>query len=424
MANLAWTNINFCGIALLTYTSVLLPLRFSSNPEQPLTPWFCVKELASATYGYMIASFALNIVLGLLVGRVLPSSMHRFKIDFYVGNFVNHIFTTAVEVATRRIFKTKTCQGKEWLNRRKLQQPQREPSPSSLFWKTYAKGSWKLIPMFIAGAYVHIVNQTHLFRHGLTTFPFVIITTVTKILSQAAIKLYVVKYRVQDIRSICALVGLPTVLIDTQMRIMLLSQQSSTFVATGTTAMAVAEIVIRGTTAVWLSMELQRRQTTILNCSIIVTQPHVSQIPINCVAKASVSAVNDREANARIAAERNNFEQFRQIMIRFHAAQASADMHAGYIAIGCSASIWFFYSKHPHYDLGQNPETNGGISTLASLLLIQVGVEITTDYISCALEVAAGVDFKSMDKFRLFLALIFMNHAILNVGISVLLYLV
>lgn len=432
LANLLWTNVIFCSIMVVTHTAVLLPLRFISNPDKPSTPWFCIKQLVRTTYGFFLSSFALNVCLGLFVGSALPSSMHQFKIDFYVGNLANHHYTTGIDIATRTIFKTQTIDGQEWIRRREQQpkqQPQRpplrKPKRTSVYRTTFVKGASKLVPMFLSGAYVHIVSQTHLFSHGLKTFTFVAITTVTKVLLQGAIKMYVVKYRIKSVRTMCALVGLPTVLIDTQVRIMLLCQQSYIFAVTGMVAMSVVEIIIRGSKAALLCMELQHRQSTIHNGSASITQPQLPQTSGNPAAKTST--VDDRAASiplqSSISTEQRDFEQLRDLIYRFHAAEASADMHAGYIAIGCSASIWFFFSNHPHYDLGLRSTDSDSLSTMAPLLFIQVGVEIVTDYMSCVLEAAAGVDFKSMNKFGLFLALIFIIHAILNIAISAVLYL-
>lgn len=429
LSNLLWTNVIFCSIMVATHTAVLLPLRFISNPDKPPTPGLCIKQLVRTTYGFFLSSFALNVALGLFVGRALPTSMHRFKIDFYLGNLANHHYTTGIDIASRTIFKTQTIEGQEWIRRREQQQPQRpqlrQPKWSRVYRTTFIKGASKLTPMFLSGAYVHIVSQTHLFSHGLKAFTFVVITTGTKVLVQGAIKMYVVKYRIKSVRTMCALVGLPTVLIDTQVRIMLLCQQNNIFAVTGMVAMAVVEIIIRGIKAAALSMELQHRQTTIHNRSASMIRAQLPQTSRDPAAKTST--VDDRAASIPfqppLPNEQRDFEQLRDLIYRFHAAEASADMHAGYIAIGCSASIWFFFSNNPHYDLGLRTTDSNSLSAMAPLLLIQVGIEIVADFTSCILEAAAGVDFKSMNKFGLFLALIFVIHAILSIAISAVLYL-
>lgn len=431
VTNLLWANVIYCAIILLTHTAVLMPLRFLSSPDTPPTLWFCMKKLARASYVNFFSSFAMQLCLGSLVGRVLPSSTHKFKIDFYIGTLVNHHFMTGIGIATRSIFKTKTVQGQERMQRQaqqqqRLQQPRRpcKSTRARLYWIAYTTGSSKLIPMFLAGgAYVHIVSQTHLFHHGLRTYSFVAISTVTKVLIQGAIKIFIIKYRIKDVRTMCALVGLPTVLIDTQVRIMLLCQQSYTFAVTGMVAMTLVEIIIRGFKAALLSIELKHRQFTIHSrassiMGALVPDPSGTAAPMT-------SPGNHRAANTPVQSpEQRDFELVRQLMYRFHAAEASADMHAGYIAIGCSASIWFFYSNNRHYDLGQGTAGTGDLSAIAPLLFIQVSLEIVADFVSCILEAAAGVDFKSMNKFGLFLALNFANHGIMNIAISAILYLI
>lgn len=434
LANLIWTNIIFCSIMVLTHTTILLPLRFLTDPDKPPTLWFCIKQLVRASYAYYVMTIALQVCLGLLVGRVFSSSVHKFKLDFYLGTLVNHVYTTGIDIATRVVFRTKTCQGKEWIKRRAQEQQQQPPRQARkprrfarvlLYWKAYAKGSSKLIPTFLAGAYVHIVSQTHIFRHGLKTFVFVVVSTAAKLIVQEMVKHHVVKHQVKDIRTMCVLVGLPTVLIDTQVRIVLLCQQSNTFAAAGMLAMAVVEITLRGGKAALLSVDLRRRHSAILRRSTAtLVQLQIAQDATR--AAAMTSKVNNAPLpdDTQLAAVHLEFENLRRLMHRFHAAEANADMHAEYIAIGCSASIWFFYSKHPRYDLGQSAAADSdSFSTLAPLLLIQVGMEIVVDYISCMLEIAAGVDFKSMRRFGFFLAMIFMTNAVLNIAISALLYL-
>lgn len=424
MTNLLWTNVIFCSLMVVAHTAVLLPLRFISDPDKPPTPWFCIKQLVRASYVYFVFSFVLSAIVGLFVGRMLPSNVRNYKIDFYLGNLVTHHYSIGIDIATRTIFKTQTVEGQQWsrLREQRTCRPARASTRASVYWKAFVKGGSKLVPMLFSGAYVHIVNQTDLFSHGHRTLTFVVITTATKVFIQTAIKMYVIKYRVKNIRTMCVLVGLPTVLIDTQVRIMLLCQQSYSFAVNGLVAMATIKIVIRGVKARLLSMELQRRQSKFQSS---VVQEHTSHISGNFI--ALMSTVDERAASSPlhppIASEQRDIEQLREVIYRFHAAEVSADMHAGYIAIGCSASIWFFYSDHPHYDLGIRTSQSNSLLSRAPLLPIQVGIEIVADYIASVLEISAGVDFKSMDRFGLFLALVFIVHAILNIAISANLYL-
>ncbi|KAG6961685.1 hypothetical protein JG688_00008953 [Phytophthora aleatoria] len=196
-------------------------------------------------------------------------------------------------------------------------------------------------------------------------------STLAKLILQESAKHLVIKKRIRSIRVMCILVAVPTVLIDTQARIVLLGTQDTDMAAAGIFGMAILEIGVR------IGFELWRHQ---------------------------------RQA--------------------YHTAELNADMYAKYIAIGCSASILFFYSNHPHYSLLRPLKASMSESEVAARkmsqlhkLLLQVVVEIVVDYTSIVLEITAGIEFDRIKGLGSFLAALFGTTAVINIIISAMMFL-
>ncbi|KAF1788598.1 hypothetical protein GQ600_16772 [Phytophthora cactorum] len=177
---------------------------------------------------------------------------------------------------------------------------------------------------------------------------------------------YVHLSRVRNLRTMCIIVGLPTVLIDTQTRILLLGQQNSGFTAASTIGMTNVEL-------------------------------HPSNI--NLVL---------------------NFVLWRQKCHTYHTAELQADMYAQYIAISCSASVLFFLGENVHYSrLGLLQK--GGIDALHwrsgqfGVLAFQVAIEVLVNYMSVELEMAVGVQFAQIKELSSFFGAVFATVAFLNI---------
>ncbi|KAE9036797.1 hypothetical protein PR001_g8657 [Phytophthora rubi] len=124
------------------------------------------------------------------------------------------------------------------------------------------------------------------------------------------------------------------------------------------------------------------------------------------------------------------FAVWRRQVQAFHTAELNADMYAEYIAIGCSVSIVFFYGNHQHYSLLR--QSNRAMTNVDEaawrlnqlyMLAFQVGLEILVDYVSIVLEMKAGIEFDHVKNLRAFLAALFMVTAVMNITISIGVYL-
>ncbi|GMF22988.1 unnamed protein product [Phytophthora lilii] len=215
----------------------------------------------------------------------------------------------------------------------------------------------------------------------------------------------------------CILVAVPTVLIDTQARIVLLGMQNSGMAAAGTFGLAILEISVRVAKAFLVTYSIRRRQ------EYVHEQPK-TPVQVNQPGHARNSvrqSVTGERRLSSIVTKQIGFELWRHQRQAYHTAELNADMYAEYIAIGCSASILFFYSNHPHYSLLRPldasmfaSDTAARKSNQLNMLLLQVVVEIIVDYTSIVLEITAGIEFDRIKGLGSFLAALFGTTAIIN----------
>lgn len=463
VANMVWTNVFFCALLLLTHTTMLLPNRFLSDPDKKPSALFCMKKLVRRTYRYYIISIVLMVIWAEVAAYLLPASVRRLRLSFYGGSILIHVYSTGIDMVTRTIFSEETCQGE--LRRasllaasaaaddatavaattlspgvstlRLLRPQQRPPQPRRRrrrsFWRIFFQTFPKVLTAIFAGAYVQIASRSDVFNHARAIVAFSAVSYVVKLAIQEIAKEYAMRHNIKQIRFLCVLVGVPTVLIDTQVRIVLLGVQGARFAAVSSLVMAIAEILMRAGKMALLKMEIRRRQraveqqtsaTTIVSSySSASSRPHRNRIyPVSTLRKMMFFS-------GRAVASQASFERWKKQRVAFHTAEVITDMYAEYIAIGCSASILYFFSGHPKYQYGEQSLALSGSkhgfassSQLVSLAL-QFGLEVMVDFLACAFEIASGAKFESVRKLSAYLAFMFMTIAVVNIGISSFLYL-
>lgn len=427
VASLVWTNVLFCPIILLTQTSILAPLRFVAQPDRPAGAWLCIKKLARATYHYYVVSVMLLTALGLLIVYVMPARLRWLKLEFYVGTMVNHTYTAGIELATKRIYREETCKGQERHHRRSgmpsepssaIRATTTTTSSHVSFWRMYWQTAPKVLVTIFAGAYVQVASQSQFLSSRLELLAFAVVSIGVKLLIQELAKVYVLRRDIRHIRFMCVLLALPTVLIDTQVRVvLLLGGQRSSFAASGSLAMALCEVTMRGCKMWLIKRQIRQKRDAILRAATTLSSCLPSQ---NSSSTSRYERMTFAGENVTSLAR---FERWRQQLMDFHTAEVMVDMYAEYIAIGCSASALYFFSDHPKYIYSGKASSSSTCSFHVALVGFQVTLEVVVDYVSCTVEIACGVELNSARKFSSFLAFLFMTIAVLNINISSFLYL-
>ncbi|KAG3200742.1 hypothetical protein PC128_g4354 [Phytophthora cactorum] len=423
----------------------MLTQRFISLPRRGPTVLYCVKEIVWGSGPWLTASLMLMFGLGELIAWFSRSDgVSKFKLEFYCIIICNHIMNTGVILTARQIYFQKTREGKERLDRRRqkrrtpviavgfLQNSRVSPMPSDIvpmyispsFWRGYVNSAISCLPVFLAGGYVQLLSQMRIAEQSsIVVACFMTLSTLAKLILQESAKHLVIKKRIRSIRVMCILVAVPTVLIDTQARIVLLGMQDTDMAAAGIFGMAILEIGVRVGKAFVVTYSIRRRQGYIHE----YTKPPVQvQTPRSSVRQ---SVTSDRRRSS-VVTKQIGFELWRHQRQAYHTAELNADMYAEYIAIGCSTSILFFYSNHPHYLLLRPLKASMSESEVAARkmsqlhkLLLQVVVEIVVDYTSIVLEITAGIEFDRIKGLGSFLAALFGTTAVINIIISAMMFL-
>lgn len=354
VANMSWFAVWYIVLLLASHIPAMRSLLFIDNPHQLPTLQYCIKRLLGGSFPYLTASLVLSFCLGSLVAYFLLSS---YKLDMYLAVLCTAVYNIGIGVTFRRIFFMETREGQERLLVKKPESWQlattkgvriRRVAPISSdqipqyrplrFWPVYLKIVSETLGLLAIGMYVHLVSRQSLAEHGVTWF--MVGSVFSKLAIQEFVKHYVLKTRLRDMRTMCVLVGLPTVLIDTQTRILLLDLQNNQFVVTSTIGMAVVEIISRVMKAVWLTWTIRRRGKTVLPSTLstqrlALQSATASGINCSCVLDAGI------DHNNSTIKSRCECELWRKKCLAYHAAEIYAEMYAEYIAIGCSASVLF-----------------------------------------------------------------------------------
>jgi len=424
MAMLIWTVVCYAAVMVASHLPSLMTQRFLDRPDHQPSLWFCTGKLLRGSSPYFAVSLAGMVGVGLLVQKTSLMHEHfQYKLHFYLGDLCNLVFTAGIALAVRRIYYEETHQGRSRrlaLNDiseprngapRKAHPPPNYRSPS--FWREYLAKLPTCLLIAMAGGYVHVVSWHRILDRGsVEIMGFSAFGIGLKLALQEVARWYVHKKRIRSIRTMCVLVGVPTVLIDTQTRLVLLGTQTNSFLVSGTFAMAVAELGLRAAKASFVMWTIRRKANAL--------EEKLQQV------LASEAPGGPSSASLKL-----EFELWRRQVLSHHTAELTADMYAEYIAIGCSQSIVFWYVGHPFYPALQLASA-AGLSELnmgrwrfnqVAMLAFQFVVEIVVDYVCVVLEMAAGIDFDRIDGLSTFLGVLFMTMAVLNINISSAVYL-
>ncbi|DBA01598.1 TPA: hypothetical protein N0F65_011354 [Lagenidium giganteum] len=132
--------------------------------------------------------------------------------------------------------------------------------------------------------------------------------------------------------------------------------------------------------------------------------------------------VNSKLALKDLNVARNEYARFldwKNYMLRVHAAEVYADMHGEYISIGCSTAAIVLFSGHPMYAIMVTPEQ---VTNQVIAATFQTCAGLVFDYVSSVIEGVHEVPlYESIDDegraLRLFLRVILGALAVINIGV-------
>ncbi|KAG7384458.1 hypothetical protein PHYPSEUDO_002573 [Phytophthora pseudosyringae] len=431
MAMLVWMAITYAVIMMLAHVPSLMTQKFIASPNTRPSFWFCAKKLMKESRVAFSATLTGMVAVGVLVqNTTLMHEYFRFRVHFYLAVVNNLTFTAGLILSVRRIYYQETYQGRDRrcarnrlsesqrstarnAPRHRSQRPPTAHRPPKYRTPSYSREYLNQVPnallIVLAGGYVHtVLAWWQQIQEQASVMAFTVFGVVLKLALQEAARHYVLRKKIRSTRTMCLLVGVPTVLIDTQSRIVLLGTQTNTVLVSGTFALAVAEVGLRAAKAafvVWTT----RRHSRALDEKL----RHPSSSSLSSSASSSASV-------------RMEFELWRRQIISYHTAEVTADMYAEYIAIGCSQSIVFWWLGHPLYPVlhvdGASSLSELDVSRLrfnqVAMLGFQFFVEVFVDYVCIVMEMAAGIEFDRIEGLSTFLGALFMTMAVININVS------
>ncbi|GAB9467184.1 hypothetical protein Gpo141_00004541 [Globisporangium polare] len=419
----------FYAIFIVAHTPVLLPLEFAAllKKRRRTTVLFCVQRLAR--HSLAVYFWSLVFLVGvLMLLRSAPTALKKCHIEFYVSSICIHGYNVSLSVALRRIFRDETVIGHSQLS--SFRKDSTWWDSTKYYWKTWVR----MLPLTLAGVFAGLyVQLTSRYRvnGGWNLLWYTLGSLAFKVVIKEAAKFGIVRFNVQDPRTIFIVVGLPTVLVDTQMRIMLQRVRSMRYALLWTFGMAVLQISTRLSKVLWMKRTVARHDsktpTTLIHVAPVSAAHHQDRNVSQDVNGAAATAVVKRFGSLR---DETRTIQWKIQMVAFQIAESYANMSGKYLAIGCSTCILYFYWDHQKYDLsGYTASRSVNVNAQhrawfqGSTLALQIAVEIAVDYISCVFEIGEGMDFQEVRRYGVFLALLFMCIASINIHICVLIYL-
>jgi hypothetical protein len=227
-----------------------------------------------------------------------------------------------------------------------------------------------------------------------------------KLVIQAIAKIYLRRRkRTPSVRTMAIIVAAPTILVDTQLRTVLLCLDSKALTLTSSVLLAIAKTVLRLATAL-----LMRRQAR----EALKKFPPPLRTPVAEGLNLRVQSILSSSASSP---ELEGIARA-QKLIALHAAEVYADMHGEYIAMFCAYVITICFGSNTRFLLGGNASTSLTHEIEFSTVLVQLGIEVVVDAIAVPLEIRFGINFEKFQKDDAFLAIFMILVAVVSIHIA------
>ncbi|GMF20015.1 unnamed protein product [Phytophthora fragariaefolia] len=407
----------FCWVfTIAECVAKLLPETFATGSiSSKLSAMQISIKLVRAMFVHVVLVTAMSIG----VGSVIAS--HHFihetlKADVYWPMMCYNFILTVTDAHTRHIFKAETVSGQARAIRQSRRARQlttqnltHRRSPSfGQFRRVFVQNLALVISGLFAGAFVHVASSIQM-RQKWELVVFAMCSQMIKLLIQAAAKFYLGKRkRTPSLRTMAIIVAAPTILVDTQLRTVILRLDSKSLTLAGSVLLSIAKMALRVMTAQMMRHQIRK---TLVKFPLPRLNPQrgvVQLIRFQSVVVATGSLLSpELEGVARI-----------QKLTALHAAEVYADMHGEYIAMCCAYVIIVCFGSNPRFSLGGNASTSTTHTFELSTVLVQMGVELVVDAIAIPLEIRFGVHFEKFHKDDAFLAIFMVLVAIVNIHIA------
>lgn len=261
--------------------------------------------------------------------------------------------------------------------------------------------------------YLHVASVLRLTEQW-ERLLFASLSLVLKISIQEAAKQFQLSAaRKPSVRAVHLVMTVPTIAIDAQIRMVFIQNGGGQSIVAGSIAIVFCEIFFRIVKIFRLRYSITKR---LAECKGM---------------QRMLKRVNSKLALRDVGTVRAEYAEFldwKNYVLRLHAAEVYADMHAEYISIGMSTAVVIFMGDHPMFDLSTTLSgvgSNHGQRILAAIF--QMGTGLAFDYISSVVEGVHEVPlYESIANegasLRVFLHVLLSTLTAANIGVIGLFY--
>lgn len=299
--------------------------------------------------------------------------------------------------------------------------PDPRPAPTSPIRKPRrshrARGIFTHIAAFnVVFLYLHVTSVLRLTEQW-ERLLFATLSLVLKISVQETAKHFQLSAaRKSSVRAVHLVMTVPTIAIDAQIRMVFIQNGGGQSIVAGSIAIVFCEIFFRIAKILRLRYSITKR---LAECKGM---------------QRMLERVNSKLAARDMGTARAEYAEFldwKNFVLRVHAAEVYADMHAEYISIGMSTAVVIFMGDHPMFDLRTTPtgSTTAGSGHGQQILaaVFQMTTGLAFDYISSVVEGVHEVPlYESIanegTSLRVFLHVLLSTLTAVNIGLIGLFY--
>lgn len=246
-----WGLFFYAIVDVFTQSAVLRTARFLVNPDKPPGMSYCVWKVVRASWwSFAVQGLVFIGIIMLLQSLVASAKLQMYKVHLYVELLCSSISMTAVLMHTRLIYKTETVQG---VKRSQNMTPLGRAACRRWWWRSRVRLFFRTLFTYtlprvmltaVTGVFVHI-STLFTFETSRAVAMYLVASFAFKIVLQELVRLVALRSKVNDPRTMFAVTAIPTVLIDTQVCLMLQRLENAWTSVSGTILMSIFEVMIR-----------------------------------------------------------------------------------------------------------------------------------------------------------------------------------
>jgi hypothetical protein len=406
--------------------SILVPYalslqKFNRLDKSSWTILHLVARFLKQTWCFYLLVQALALGAVYVIMWASDEVASAYKPHFYLACMWNTLYTAAVDEASRSIYQRETTEG--------LRKGHANKAP---YWKRYGQAVYRAANFtcvaMIAASVVDICTAIDLLTTNVALFLFSVAsvalkTVVLTIMKRIALNRASLRHGSTSLRKIYVLTAVPTVLINTQVRLVMMRSVGLNSSVLGFLLLGAFEPLVRMAKVQHFRRQMRHKgEEQVRRQSRRSSRDSLTRS--NSIRPMSKSSSSERRlvqmSSSRKLMRRASIFNARQSLLHFHAAESHADMCSEYIAIMCSASIFFFLRHDPRF--GWHPaddaDAKDWIRTV-TMVSWQVAIEMVVDFVCCVFELANGIPLHASESLGGFLSAVFTSSAIVSVSISV-----